>query len=332
MNFLFLTALCVNLIFLVNIYKISKYINIHDIPDGKRKIHRTKVPLVGGVIFIYNLFIFLFFDFFFNLSDGNFFYERNYFSLYFISTIIFLLGVYDDKFDMKPNTKIILITIILLVSVLVNENLLINELQFTSFDKNIPLKNFSVFFTIFCIFIFINAFNMFDGINLQSGLYTVVIFSFFIFKNLMVVFSALFLLSSFFFLYLNFKNKTFLGNGGSNLVSYLISYFLIIDYNINQKIFLEEILVLMLIPGLDMLRVFIIRVSRGKNPFVADKNHIHHLIIKKLNNIQANIILITLVVTPILLSQIKLIPLLYSIVIGITLYISTILFFTKLKK
>ena len=48
----------------------------------------------------------------------------------------------------------------------------------------------------------------------------------------------------------------------------IVKFSLIIDYNNNQKIFLEEILVLMLIPGLDMLRVFIIRVSRGKNPFV----------------------------------------------------------------
>ena len=36
----------------------------------------------------------------------------------------------------------------------------------------------------------------------------------------------------------------------------------------------------MILPGIDMFRVFIERVLNKKSPFVADKNHIHHILIR----------------------------------------------------
>ena len=37
---------------------------------------------------------------------------------------------------------------------------------------------------------------------------------------------------------------------------------------------------ILIIPLMDTLRVFIIRVFQSKSPFTADNNHIHHLLIK----------------------------------------------------
>ena len=36
------------------------------------------------------------------------------------------------------------------------------------------------------------------------------------------------------------------------------------------------------IPGLDMFELFIFRIVKGKNPFSADLNHIHHLILRNI--------------------------------------------------
>jgi UDP-N-acetylmuramyl pentapeptide phosphotransferase/UDP-N-acetylglucosamine-1-phosphate transferase len=36
---------------------------------------------------------------------------------------------------------------------------------------------------------------------------------------------------------------------------------------------------IVIIPLFDTLRVFVIRVSKGKSPFTADRNHLHHLFI-----------------------------------------------------
>ena len=35
-----------------------------------------------------------------------------------------------------------------------------------------------------------------------------------------------------------------------------------------------------MIPGIDMIRVFLVRILKGKNPFSPDKNHFHHYLLK----------------------------------------------------
>ena len=42
----------------------------------------------------------------------------------------------------------------------------------------------------------------------------------------------------------------------------------------------EEIFIILSLPGLDMFRLFLVRIFYGKNPFSPDRNHIHHLIEK----------------------------------------------------
>ena len=36
----------------------------------------------------------------------------------------------------------------------------------------------------------------------------------------------------------------------------------------------------MCIPGLDMFRLFLFRITNGQNPFNADNNHIHHILLE----------------------------------------------------
>ena len=55
---------------------------------------------------------------------------------------------------------------------------------------------------------------------------------------------------------------------------------------------------LLLLPGLDLLRLTISRLLIGKNPFYGDRNHIHHLLIKRYSLLSTNLILITLVCMP----------------------------------
>ena len=47
-------------------------------------------------------------------------------------------------------------------------------------------------------------------------------------------------------------------------------------------------------PIIDIIRVFIIRVSQNKSPFIADKNHIHHVFLKKINN---HILVVALIIS-----------------------------------
>ena len=54
--------LILNLIILLNLKKISQLLNIYDHPDGKLKIHKAKIPLIGGFILIINFSIIFFYQ------------------------------------------------------------------------------------------------------------------------------------------------------------------------------------------------------------------------------------------------------------------------------
>jgi UDP-GlcNAc:undecaprenyl-phosphate GlcNAc-1-phosphate transferase len=71
----------------------------------------------------------------------------------------------------------------------------------------------------------------------------------------------------------------FLGNSGSLLLSYIIGFFFIKSYNVNSTFYVDEIFLIMMIPGIELLRLAILRILNKKHPFKADRNHIHHIII-----------------------------------------------------
>ena len=114
-----------------------------------------------------------------------------------------------------------------------DNNLIIKNITLSFYDKNIFLLNFSIFFTIFSIIILVYALNFYDGINCQSILFFIAIFSFLYFsfdRNLFYLLNII-ILSTLFIL--NLKNKLFLGDSGIYLLGAVLSFSLIYEYNIN---------------------------------------------------------------------------------------------------
>jgi UDP-GlcNAc:undecaprenyl-phosphate GlcNAc-1-phosphate transferase len=280
----------------------SKKINIYDIPDKKRKKHKKKISLLGGLLIFISFLILYFFQLF---GDSLIFLslisKRDIISFLFFISASFLIGLYDDKYNLAPNTKLFLFFLNFLSLLLLNPNFIINSLYFDTFGYKILLYEFSILFTIFCLLLFVNSFNMYDGINCQSGFYSLIIFSYFIIQNIYQDFLLLILIPILFFLYLNYKNKSFLGNGGSYFISSFIGLIFIDAYNKNLINNVEQIFLIMAIPGLDTLRVAINRVIMGKHPFRPDNNHIHHLLLLRFNLFYTNLILALLVVFPLFL-------------------------------
>ena len=97
----------------------------------------------------------------------------------------------------------------------------------------------------------------------------------------MKTFLFIFFLSIIFFSYMNFRGKIFLGNNGSYFFILLVSIVIIMDHNWNKNYFIEEIFLYMLLPGVDMIRLTIVRYINNKSPFEGDNNHIHHIFNKK---------------------------------------------------
>jgi len=296
----------------------SKLFNIYDNPDNVRKFHKKKIPLLGGLIFFINI-LFLLFVSSLNLSDIKFFIDDRYYISFFLPILfIFFIGLYDDKFILNPYSKFFLISGVLFFAIFFDSGLVIKKLYFETFKLSLSLGIFSSFFTILCILLFVNALNMFDGLNLQVGSYLAILFLYFIFNKFFLNLSIFLFLPLISYLYLNYKNKTFLGDSGTHIIAFIISYIIIKQYNSEfLRISVEEIFILMMIPGLDMFRLFIQRLSRFKNPFEPDRNHIHHYFLNKLDFKYSFLIIQILILIPIMLIPFSLIS---AIIIGIFLY------------
>jgi UDP-GlcNAc:undecaprenyl-phosphate GlcNAc-1-phosphate transferase len=101
---------------------------------------------------------------------------------------------------------------------------------------------------------------------------------------------------------LNYQGKYFLGNSGSLFISSFIGLLTIYLYNFNlntkNSFSVEKIILIFLIPGCDMLRLFILRLSKKKSPFLGDLDHFHHLLISNLHLHKAIIYYLSLILWP----------------------------------
>ena len=331
-NINLLLFFCVFNLFIYFLYeKISKIINVYDVPNI-RKIHKEKTPLIGGYIIFFNLTLFssfVFFDLYnFNYTDGLFVNKYEYFIFYLASSIFFFIGAIDDKIDISPNIKLFLTTLLLIFILNMDNTIIINHLRFSFIETVVYTGKYAKILTILCFLLFINACNMFDGINLQSSSYISILF--FCIINLSTLnFFLIYILISFIpIIFLNGRGKIFMGDGGIYLCSFVISYVLIKNYNINTSITTDYIFILMMLPGIDMFRLFVHRMYSKRNPFSADTNHFHHLLLRKFNQKYTIIILNLFIIIPIYLSILNLSNV-WIILLNFFLYFLFILFLTK---
>jgi UDP-GlcNAc:undecaprenyl-phosphate GlcNAc-1-phosphate transferase len=276
--FLLIGIIFFNLFAIFNFTKIAKIYNIYDYPNI-RKLQNSPISLAGGLLIFLNLIIITFFEKF-NFINSKVFFDN---SIILSASIFFIIGFFDDKYDLNPLFKILFSFFILVIFLEFNSNYLIDTIRLSFMDQIYKIDNkiYSLLFTSLCFLLYQNALNMYDGINLQSGLYffsSIAILSF-ISHNFYIL---IFCIPIFFFLYLNFKNYCYIGSSGIFFISFLIGCLFIDQYNSNlNKIYADYIFIFMLLPGIDMFRLFILRIKKGKNPFNADKQHIHHILLKK---------------------------------------------------
>lgn len=301
-----LIIISLSFIFILFFKKLSVFINLYDSPDGIRKFQTVKISCIGGIYF-YVLFLIILIYSYFSEFNFNYIYNlihiSNYreFLLFFsIISFLFLIGLYDDKYELKSSIKTLLLIILIFIYVYHEERYQIKELRLATLNINLSLGNFSVLFTTMCIFSLLVAFNMFDGSNGQSFMIFLSIFVFLLNSGLFYKISILIIFMLLIFGFMNFRNKVFLGDNGVYFLSFLVSHLIILNYNNDYSINAEQIVIILLIPILDMVRLFITRTIKGKNPFMPDTTHIHHLIKKKYKNIRLQYILFLIIFLPLL--------------------------------
>ena len=183
-------------------------------------------------------------------------------------------------------------------------------------------------FTIICVIILINTFNFTDGINGLSSYIAIIWIG-----SLLLVSQniSLFLIFIIICTILNsipiIKGYYFLGDSGTLFLSSVIAFSTIIIFNNSDFISYEKIFLIFMTPGLDMIRLVFVRLKNKKNPFLPDRYHLHHFLIKKYSLYQSLLIYLLLMILPIILYYIIGVQL--SIILGGLFYFFIIM---KLKK
>lgn len=294
---------------------IAKSFNLLDIPNTARKIHKVPVPKIGGIIIYSGLFAYLII-----LSE----YENDFKFIIFIS-FFFILGLIDDLFDLSSLIRLLASFVFTIIFFYFFSELRINEMLI--FKKIINLNfHFNslivIFITTLCVLLLQNAINMIDGINGLCAIFISICLAYLniYYDNDFIGSFTIFLIVI--FILFNLQNKIFLGNSGSYLLSSIIAYKILIINSFNLGITSEKIFLILIVPGLDMLRLFIVRIINKQNPFSADKNHLHHFLLNyyKSNQIKTLVTYLLISFVPLIISIIDFINDIVLIIIFVIAY------------
>jgi UDP-N-acetylmuramyl pentapeptide phosphotransferase/UDP-N-acetylglucosamine-1-phosphate transferase len=97
------------------------------------------------------------------------------------------------------------------------------------------------------------------------------------------------------------KNKLFMGDSGSLMLGLLFSVLAIkilcCDLEPGNSMYMNAlpavVMSIMILPMVDTIRVFVLRILKGKSPFAADRTHLHHFLLQLgFNHLQASLTII----------------------------------------
>lgn len=289
---------------LIGIYSIPRIVSLahemhlYDLPDS-RKVHKLPIPRLGGVAFLPIVLIATVLVAVaavrIGLPVSDFMGDDV--AIHFLAYIaggfmLFLTGIYDDVHGVSYRFKFIVqifASFLLCVS-----GLWIADMGHVFFVDEIPFWIGMPLTMLFVVYV-TNAMNLIDGIDgLASGISCI---AFFVLALLFVVTGEYLwtmlcaayigiLLTFFYFNVFGKKNKVFMGDAGSLILGYTLSFMIIHFWRANPvwNSVLHNIGIIaistLIIPSMDVVRVFSSRIRDGRNPFLPDKNHIHHKLLR----------------------------------------------------
>ena len=297
----FLFAVSLGMVIIPRILVISHKKRLYDVPDA-RKVHTMPVPRLGGLSFfpviLMSMFLVIGFRLYFwdmDTSSLSFNMLYEYLFLFVGMTLLYLVGVCDDLVGVGYRYKFA-------VQIAAAFLLVLSGNWFDSFGGLFGIYSVPVWvgvpFTVFIVVYITNAINLIDGIDgLASGLcciaLSVLSVIFFLRGQYVYALLAICTLGILmpFWCYNVFGNanrghKLFMGDAGSLTLGYVIS-FLIIHMSVTNEVsptlsnpYMVIAFSTVLVPLLDVIRVDLHRLREHKNPFLPDKNHFHHKLLR----------------------------------------------------
>lgn len=275
------------------ILKISRRKNLMAVP-GQRSSHDINVPNLGGVAIFYSI----------GICAPIFAYElfETYKFLFPALVILFYVGVLDDILELKASKKL-MAQIVVAILMVIGSDVRLRSLFGLFGIEELPYL-VSIILSVFAFIIMINAFNLIDGIDGLAGTFAIICclifgvnyarldeYNYPMATLCVIIIGALISFLSY-NLSSNRSKKIFMGDTGSMIIGFLLSftgfYFIDIftfqDLSNISHLHLESAPIIafaiLMLPIIDTLSVIIVRLINGLSPLKADKNHIHHKLLR----------------------------------------------------
>lgn len=293
--FVFAVCVILTIIAIPEVIKIAFQKQLFDVPDY-RKVHKGQVPRLGGVTFLPGIMIAVLLAF--AILAGNVVSPSAVpVEIMFGAAgalFLYMTGVTDDLIGLSYRIKfpIQIISACLLCA----SGLWINNFQGILGIHEIPAV-IGVPFTVVLIVLIINAINLIDGIDgLASGLcilmitvYTLLFITCGMTRYSIIGAAALGVLLPF-YIYNVYgtsakRTKIFMGDAGSLTMGYIVAAFAIKVATFADSDFIRQAVqpyyfvyafAPLIVPVLDVVRLFIHRILHRRSPFYPDRCHIHH--------------------------------------------------------
>lgn len=280
-------SVMITLLSIPSILHVARTRHLYDDVGHFRKQHDHGIPRLGGVAIFASFTITLLV---FSMADKNI--PVSY--VLTSSIILFAMGLKDDLSGVHSSTKFLIQFFVAAILVLLG-NIRLTSMYgvFGVYDISYVA---SAIISILFIVLIINAFNLIDGIDGLAGATCIIVNGtftalFIYIKHYEMAAISLIIVGSVLgFLRYNISPaKIFMGDTGSLLIG-LISALMAINFiEVNKvapggsaAIYSAPALTfgILIGPIFDTLRVFTLRILKGKSPFTADRNHIHHRVLR----------------------------------------------------
>lgn len=245
-------------------------------PNGGRKRHDRVTPLVGGSAVVLSALAAAFMAW---LATGSPIVADHLVWFSIAVGALYLIGLADDRFGLGPRLRLVFGLGIFLLATVYAPDFRLSFLRFSAGEHLWLLGSLATAFTVICLVGLLNAVNMADG---KNGL--VVSLSLFWAAMLWIdapgdldpVFAALIAALAVIWRY-NMADRLFLGDGGSYGLSAILGLLAIYTYNHGFDILrADRVALLFAVPVFDTIRLISTRAARGRSPFAADRDHLHH--------------------------------------------------------
>ena len=293
----FLLSVCFGFVFIPGILNFCKEKNIYDIPN-QRKVHKTLVPRLGGLAFVPAITLSIIVAV--GVMSVGFTEPKIQVSLWSMAFLASLLlvyatGVVDDLIGLNAHVKfavqVITACALPLCGLYVNNLYGFMGIHEVPYWLGFPL-------TVFIIVFIDNAMNLIDGIDgLAAGLSILALLGFlFVFGNAQLIPYAVIVASAIGILipYMRFNiwgkaeqnRKIFMGDSGSLTLGFILGFLFVKSAMHNPPLMAaspERFVLaysLLVVPVFDVVRVVLHRLRTRRPLFSADKNHIHHKLMR----------------------------------------------------